>query len=113
MIINNLLDIIEVGFKWNGSCYICGFYRIKENNNYLYLEKFKGYKYKRPVYDEIYSIFINPNKYSWIEYYVNENEFIKFKNAIKNATRDTKLKRLGKYFKQSEYYYSHLHSINI
>lgn len=33
MIVRNILDIIEnLGFKWQGNCYTCGFYRIKKCN---------------------------------------------------------------------------------
>ena len=64
------------------------------------------------MYDEIYSIFIRDDKYSWIDYHVNEEEFNKFKNSIKAALRDTKLKRIEGYFKYSEDHYSELHSKN-
>jgi len=107
--------IEQSGFKWNGVVHTCGFYRINHSaaNSAYYLEKFKWYKNKRAVYQNIHSLYYLDNRFSWTDYEVNESDFTIFKNKMLNAVRDTKIKRLQGYFKQSEEHYSHLHCKNL
>ena len=112
MIVNDLMDKIEsTGFKWNGTYFTCGFYRVNYRNSYYNIEKWVGYSYGRPTYRTMYYIYA-PDDYSWFSNKVNEEEYNKFISELKKASRDTKLKRLNGYFKCSEEHYSRLHSRN-
>lgn len=110
---NEITDTFEsYGFKWYGKYHCLGFYRIRNYNNYYYLEKFLGYKYNRPEYNHVCSIYINDDVLYWFTYDVSDDEWYKFVNAIKKSSRDTKLKNLHGYFKHSEDFYASKHQKN-